>query len=41
MAVEAIQQHFRQFTDARFIGRVADIDDLAIAQVIMIFNYAK
>src|SRR5476649_924881 len=41
MRFKARQQYFRQFTNALFVGRVTDVDYLAITQVVAVFNDAE
>ena len=38
MGFEFLHQHLRQFADARLVLGIADIDDLAVTSVILVFD---
>src|SRR6266496_2295972 len=40
MLFKVNDEHLRQFADARFIVRVADVDDFAVANVVRVFDNA-
>src|SRR5262249_30013214 len=40
VAVELGDQHFGQFADAGLVGRIADVDDLAVADAALVFDDA-